>query len=103
MAEEADYIQGELYRDSNFLHDRNTKILYYDCTNYYFETEEESGGRKDGKSKEHRPNPIVTKMCIRDRTGSLKKAEKRRSRLRLLAIPSRWRSGEFSFWHQRLY
>lgn len=60
MAEEADYIQGELYRDSNFLHDRNTKILYYDCTNYYFETEEESGGRKYGKSKEHRPNPIVT-------------------------------------------
>ena len=69
MAEEADYIQGELYRDSNFLHDRNTKILYYDCTNYYFETEEESGGRKYGKSKEHRPNPIVTMGLFMDADG----------------------------------
>ena len=56
MAEEADYIQEELYRDSNFIHDRNTKILYYDCTNYYFDIEEESGDRRYGKSKEHRPN-----------------------------------------------
>ena len=61
--------RGELYRDSNFLHDRNTKILYYDCTNYYFETEEESGGRKYGKSKEHRPNPIVTMGLFMDADG----------------------------------
>lgn len=69
MAEEADYIQEELYRDSNFIHDRNTKILYYDCTNYYFETEEESGNRRYGKSKEHRPNPIVTMGLFMDADG----------------------------------
>lgn len=69
MAQEADYIQEELYRDSNFIHDRNTKILYYDCTNYYFETEEESGDRKYGKSKEHRPNPIVTMGLFMDADG----------------------------------
>lgn len=69
MAQEADYIQEELYRDSNFIHDRNTKILYYDCTNYYFETEEESGYRKYGKSKEHRPNPIVTMGLFMDADG----------------------------------
>ena len=69
MSQEADYIQEELYRDSNFIHDRNTKILYYDCTNYYFETEEESGDRKYGKSKEHRPNPIVTMGLFMDADG----------------------------------
>ena len=69
MAQEADYIQEELYRDSNFVHDRNTKILYYDCTNYYFQTEEESGDRKYGKSKEHRPSPIVTMGLFMDADG----------------------------------
>ena len=69
MSQEADYIQEEFYRDSNFIHDRNTKILYYDCTNYYFETEEESGDRKYGKSKEHRPNPIVTMGLFMDADG----------------------------------
>ena len=66
MAEESDYIQEELYRNSNFVHHRNSKILYYDCTNYYFEIEEESGDKKYGKSKEHRPNPIVTMGLFMD-------------------------------------
>lgn len=69
MAEESDYIQEELYRNSNFVHHRNSKILYYDCTNYYFETEEESGDKKYGKSKEHRPNPIVTMGLFMDADG----------------------------------
>lgn len=69
MAEESDYIQEELYRNSNFIHSRNSKVLYYDCTNYYFETEEESGNRKYGKSKEHRPNPIVTMGLFMDADG----------------------------------
>ena len=38
---------------------RNDKILYYDCSNYYFEIEQEDGSKKYGKSKEHRPNPII--------------------------------------------
>ena len=60
IAEESDFIQSELYKNSNFIHPRNQKILYYDCTNYYFEIEEESGLKHYGKSKENRPNPIVT-------------------------------------------
>lgn len=69
MAEESDYIQEELYRNSNFIHNRNTKVLYYDCTNYYFEIEAENGNRKYGKSKEHRPNPIVTMGLFMDADG----------------------------------
>ena len=38
IAAESDFIQSELYRNSNFVHPRNKKILYYDCTNFYFET-----------------------------------------------------------------
>ena len=69
MAEESDYIQEELYRNSNFVHHRNTKILYYDCANYYFEIEEESGDKRYGKNKEHRPNPIVTMGLFMDADG----------------------------------
>lgn len=69
LAGESDYIQEELYRNSNFVHHRNTAILYYDCTNYYFETEEESGMRRYGKSKEHRPNPIVEMGLFMDADG----------------------------------
>lgn len=69
IAEESDYIQEELYRNSNFIHNRNSKILYYDCTNYYFEIEEEDGDKKYGKSKEHRPNPIVTMGLFMDADG----------------------------------
>ena len=46
MAEESDFIQEELYKNSNFIHPRNKKILYYDCTNYYFEIEQDDDLRK---------------------------------------------------------
>lgn len=69
LAGESDYIQSELYRNSHFVHSRNTKILYYDCTNYYFEIEESDELRKYGKSKEHRPNPIVGMGLFMDADG----------------------------------
>jgi transposase len=69
MAEESFFIQEELYRNSNFVHSRNTKILYYDCSNYYFEIEEEDGDKCYGKSKENRPNPIVTMGLFMDADG----------------------------------
>lgn len=69
IAEESDFIQSELYRNSNFVHPRNKKILYYDCTNFYFEIEQEDELRKYGKSKEHRPNPIVTMGLFMDADG----------------------------------
>lgn len=69
MAEESDLIQEELYKNSNFVHPRNKKVLYYDCTNYYFEIEQEDELRRYGKSKEHRPNPIVTMGLFMDADG----------------------------------
>lgn len=50
-------------------HTRNDKVLYYDCTNYYFEIEQEDGKKKYGKSKEHRPNPIVQMGMFMDSDG----------------------------------
>lgn len=69
MAEESDFIQKELYFNSNFVHPRNKKILYYDCTNYYFEIEQDDDFRKYGKSKENKPNPIVTMGLFMDADG----------------------------------
>lgn len=69
IAEESDFIQEELYSNSNFVHPRNKKILYYDCTNYYFEIEQDDDFRKYGKSKENRPNPIVTMGLFMDADG----------------------------------
>ena len=59
ISKENDFIQAELYQNSLKRSKRNDKILFYDCTNYYFEIEEADEFRKYGKSKEHRPNPIV--------------------------------------------
>ena len=69
LAEESDYIQAELYRNSNYIHKRNTRILYYDCTNYYFEIEQERGDAKYGKNKENKPNPIVGMGLFMDADG----------------------------------
>ena len=69
ICEESDFIQSELYKNSNFIHARNNRILYYDCTNYYFEIEEESNSKRYGKSKENRPNPIVTMGLFMDADG----------------------------------
>ena len=69
LAEESDYIQPEVYKNSNFLIRRNDHILYYDCTNYYFEIEQEEGDKKYGKSKEHRPNPIIQMGLFTDGDG----------------------------------
>lgn len=69
LAEESDLVQTEVYKNSNFLTKRNDHILYYDCTNYYFETEQEDGDKKYGKSKEHRPNPIIQMGLFTDGDG----------------------------------
>ena len=69
LAKESDFIQSEVYKNSFFLGERNDKVLYYDCTNYYFEIEQEDGDKKYGKSKEHRPNPIVQMGFFTDGGG----------------------------------
>ena len=63
------FIQSELYKNSKEYMKRNNKILYYDCTNYYFEIEEENGFKQYGKSKENRPNPIVQMGLFMDGNG----------------------------------
>ena len=69
LAEEADFIQAEAYKNSRAFGKRNDHILYYDCTNYYFEIEQEEDEKKYGKSKEHRPNPIVQMGLFTDGDG----------------------------------
>lgn len=69
IAKESDFIQAELYKNSLRVIDRNSHILYYDCTNFFFEIEQESGFRQYGISKEHRPNPIVQMGLFMDGNG----------------------------------
>lgn len=69
LAQEMDYIQSEVYKNSNFVISRNNRVLYYDCTNFYFEIEQADEFRKYGKSKEHRPNPLVQMGLFMDGDG----------------------------------
>ena len=69
IAKESDYIQSEIYNNSLKISKRNSGILYYDCTNYYFEIEQEEGLKQYGYSKEHKPNPIVQMGLFMDGNG----------------------------------
>lgn len=69
IAKETDFIQAALYQNSLKLSKRNTGILYYDCTNYFFETEQEEGLKQYGVSKEHRASPIVQMGLFMDGDG----------------------------------
>lgn len=69
FSKESDIILKDLYINSNFIHKRNTSTLYYDCTNYYFEIEQEDGNKCYGKGKEHRPNPIIGMGLFMDGDG----------------------------------
>lgn len=76
-----DYLEW-LYHQSSNVTERQTSVLYYDCTNFYFETEKPdedyidpvtgevmTGLRQYGQSKEHRPNPIVEMGLFMDGRG----------------------------------
>lgn len=69
IAKESDYIQSKLYENSLSVSKRNDRILYYDCTNYFFEIENEDGLKQYGFSKEHKPNPIVGMGLFMDGDG----------------------------------
>lgn len=71
-----------LYRQSDSIVKRDSSVLYYDCTNFYFECEQAddeivdevtgeiiTGLRQYGVSKEHRPNPIVEMGLFMDSRG----------------------------------
>ena len=82
LEENYDSYLAWLYKKSNNAVKRDPSVLYYDCTNFYFECEREddvvvdevtgevlSGLRKYGVSKEHRPNPIVEMGLFMDKRG----------------------------------
>jgi transposase len=69
IAKESDYIQSEIYNNSLNIAKRNSGILYYDCTNYYFEIEQEDGLKQYGYAKDHKPNPIVQMGLFMDGNG----------------------------------
>ncbi len=69
IEKETDFIQSEVYKNSINVTERNTNILYYDCTNYFFEINQEKGIKKYGFSKEHRPIPIVQMGLFMDGNG----------------------------------
>lgn len=69
LAEDSDFIQAQLYKNSKKVIKRSTGVLYYDCTNFFFELEQESGLKQYGVSKEHRPNPIVQMGLFMDQSG----------------------------------
>ena len=82
LEENYDAYLSWLYQKSNNVVKRDASVLYYDCTNFYFESEAEDdvvvdevtgeimpGLRKYGVSKEHRPNPIVEMGLFMDRRG----------------------------------
>ena len=69
ISENMDYVQEQLFNNSKYVINRNSKVIYYDCTNYFFEIDEEDDLRKYGISKEHKPNPIVGMGLFMDGDG----------------------------------
>ena len=69
MAKSFDLIEEKAFKGMKKYADVDTSVTYYDCTNFYFEIEEEDGFRTYGKSKENRPNPIVQMGLFLDRNG----------------------------------
>lgn len=69
ISKETEFIEAEVYKNSLDVVNRNTKILYYDCTNYFFEIEQAEGLKQYGLSKENRPNPITQMGLFMDGDG----------------------------------
>lgn len=69
LSEENDFIQSQLYKNSQKILERRKDILYYDCTNYFFELEEADDLRRYGKCKQHQPLPIVGMGLFMDYDG----------------------------------
>lgn len=69
LAEESDYIQSRLFKNSASLSQRKTGVVYYDCTNFYFEIEQAEDDKQYGAGKENRPLPIVEMGLFMDSDG----------------------------------
>ena len=69
IAKNIDFIQEQIFNNSKKVINRNSKVIYYDCTNYFFEIDNDDDLRKYGISKEHKPNPIVGMGLFMDGNG----------------------------------
>ena len=69
IAKNIDFIQEQIFNNSKKVINRNSKVIYYDCTNYFFEIDNDDDLRKYGISKEHKPNPIVGMGLFMDGDG----------------------------------
>ena len=69
LAGEFNEIQADVYKRGQKLWKRNTQVVYYDLTNYFFEWEEEGGLVQFGHCKEGRPLPIVQMGLFMDHDG----------------------------------
>jgi transposase len=64
-----DRLQIHLHRQMKLKFNRNTELVYYDVTNYYFEIDKPDEMRKKGVSKEHRSDPIIQMGLLVDTKG----------------------------------
>jgi transposase len=62
-------LQQHMHDKITELHGRETDLVYYDVTNYYFEIDKQDDLRRNGASKEHRKNPIVQMGLLMDKMG----------------------------------
>ena len=69
IANNINLIQEKLFNNSLKIINRNSKVIYYDCTNYFFEINNEDNLRKYGISKQHQPNPLVGMGLFMDGNG----------------------------------
>ena len=69
VADNLEYIQQRLHHYTRDILKRDTSIIYYDCTNFFFESIKETGLRKPGASKENRRTPIVQFGIFMDADG----------------------------------
>jgi len=69
LNKDLDYIQKEIYKNSKSIIDRNTRLIYFDCTNYYFDINEETDFQKYGVGKDKKPKPLVGMGLFMDGNG----------------------------------
>lgn len=64
-----DSLKLHLHRQVKDKFGRNTELVYYDVTNYYFEIDQQDELKRKGVSKEHRKDPIVQMGLLMDTAG----------------------------------
>lgn len=69
LGDDMDDLQAQIFKTTSETIGRNTGVIYYDCTNVFFETESDDDFRKYGHSKENRPNPLVQIGLFMDMDG----------------------------------